>query len=139
MDAGALAKPPLELLNSAVRTTLADHGVKDAEISLALLNDQDIKLLNRDHLGRDRTTDVIAFALWTEGETVVGDVYVGFEQAARQAAEAQVDLHEELARLAIHGTLHVLGLDHPEGADDRVASEMFVKQESLVQRVMAER
>jgi probable rRNA maturation factor len=65
----------------------------------------------------------------------LGDIYVGYDQATRQAEEAGVPLPEELARLAIHGTLHVLGHDHPEGPE-RLESAMFRLQEQLVRRVM---
>jgi probable rRNA maturation factor len=60
---------------------------------------------------------------------------VGFEQATRQAGELGVPIDEELVRLAIHGTLHVLGHDHPED-DERERSSMFVLQERLVRDVL---
>jgi len=59
---------------------------------------------------------------------------VGADQARRQAEALGVPLREELARLAIHGVLHVLGHDHPEG-DDRFASPMYVLQERLLEEV----
>ena len=62
-------------------------------------------------------------------------MYLGFEQASRQAADLQVPLEEELLRLVVHGTLHVLGYQHPEG-EDREMSEMFRLQEELVSAVM---
>jgi probable rRNA maturation factor len=65
-------------------------------------------------------------------------VYVGAEQAARQAAEAGVGVGEELVRLAVHGTLHVLGHEHPEG-DGREESPMFALQEALVREITGER
>ena len=69
-----------------------------------------------------------------DGRTV-GDVYLGFDQAARQAEEVGVELAQELARLAIHGTLHVLGYDHQEGPE-RLESPMFQLQERLLQEVL---
>ena len=68
---------------------------------------------------------------------MLGDVYVGYEQAAIQAAEAGVSVEEELARLSIHGTLHVLGYDHPD-TEARFSSKMFILQESLVQKLLDE-
>ena len=56
-----------DLLRSAVDLVLRDAGVTDGEISLALLDDQAIRELNRTYLGLDRPTDVIAFALHEEG------------------------------------------------------------------------
>lgn len=108
------------------------------ELSVALLDDPDIRRLNHEHLGHDRVTDVIAFPLWDEGEPVVGDVYVGFEQARRQAAAEGVPLEEELVRLVVHGTLHVLGWDHPVEAAKREASPMYRLQERIVRAVVDE-
>jgi len=106
------------------------------EISLALLDDAEMTRMNRRYLGVDGPTDVIAFALGEEFDPL-GDVYVGAEQAASQASERGITLEEELVRLTVHGTLHVLGYDHPEGCEG--GSEMFRIQEQLVTQVMAER
>ncbi|MDT8339977.1 MAG: rRNA maturation RNase YbeY [Longimicrobiales bacterium] len=125
------------LLEAAVRITLEAQGVVEGEVSLTLLDDDDIRTLNREHLGHDRPTDVISFALWSEGEPVLGDVYIGFAQAARQSGELGVPLREELARLAIHGTLHVLGHDHPDDSPGRAASPMYRLQERLLTRLLA--
>ena len=126
-----------DLLRSAVDLVLRDAGVTDGEISLALLDDQAIRELNRTYLGLDRPTDVIAFVLHEEGESLLGDIYVGHEQAVRQAGEMAVPLIEELVRLAIHGTLHVLGHGHPE-TDARFESEMFRLQERLLRELLDE-
>ena len=98
------------------------------------LDDEGIRELNRAYLGKDSITDVLAFSLGDEG-VVLGDVYVGVPQARRQAQEYGVPVAEELLRLAIHGTLHVLGHKHPEG-EDRQESEMFRTQEELLSRVL---
>ena len=79
---------------------------------------------------------MIAFALG-DVAAPVGDVYLGAEQAARQAVEYGVSLAEELVRLTVHGTLHVFGYDHPDGPE-RVRSPMFVRQEALVRAVLEE-
>ena len=133
---GRFAKAPVELLERAVRRTLRAERVEAAEVSLALLGDEEIRELNRCHLGRDSPTDSLSFALHQAGEAVVGDVYVGVDQAHRQALEEGVTEVEELVRLAIHGTLHVLGWDHPEDPDARIGSPMWRRQEALVTEVM---
>jgi probable rRNA maturation factor len=127
---------PVELIERAVRAALGAEGRRDVDVSVALLDDEAMRRLNREYLGRDRTTDVLAFALADEDGSAVGDVYLGYEQASRQAEEVGVTLREELARLAIHGTLHVLGHDHPEGLE-REESDMFRLQERLLGEVMA--
>ncbi len=136
VDAGAGPEAVVPALERAVVRTLAEEKFANAEISVALLTDAVMQDLNRRYLGKDRTTDVLAFSLG-EGEEVIGDVYVSFEQAGRQADELGIPLEQELVRLVIHGTLHVLGHDHPAG-EDRDQSEMFVLQERLVRELMGE-
>lgn len=136
VDAGAGPEGVVPALERAVLLTLQLQGCTDAEISVALLTDAAMRDLNGRYLGKDRTTDVLAFSLG-EADEVIGDVYVGFEQAGRQADELGIELEEELVRLVVHGTLHVLGHDHPEGAE-RDQSEMFALQERLVRELMRE-
>lgn len=119
------------LLERAVRATLSAHDVAEAEVSVTLLEDARIAELNRAYLGREGPTDVIAFSLHAEGEPVLGDVYIGTPQAIRQARELNVPLDQELARLAVHGCLHVLGYDHEEG-EEREQGEMWRVQERIL-------
>lgn len=126
---------PAALLRDAVRLALEAEGVDTGEVSLTLQSDDEIRDLNAKYLGRDRPTDVIAFALHHDAQAVLGDVYVGYDRAVAQAGELGIALSEELARLAIHGTLHVLGHDHAEDAT-RDQSEMFHIQESLLRTLL---
>lgn len=137
VNPGDFGEVPERLVRKAVLHALAEEGVESAEISVTMLADDGIRAMNRDYLSTDRTTDVIAFSLGDD-TGVIGDVYVGLEQAARQAGELGVDLDEELVRLAIHGTLHVLGYDHPEGPE-RAGSPMYRLQERLVADVLGRR
>jgi len=124
----------LALLRRAVEAALKHESVDDASISVTLLNDTRIRQMNRKYLEHDYVTDVIAFPLFEKGEPPVGDVYVGYEQAERQASDADVDLTDELARLVIHGTLHVLGYDHAED-ETRTQSEMWQVQEKILKQL----
>jgi probable rRNA maturation factor len=121
----------VERVEAAVRHVLRARGVAAAEISVALLGDEEMATLNEDYLQHAGTTDAITFALHDPGDPPLGDIYIGVEQAARQAAEFGATPAEEVLRLAVHGTLHVLGFEHPDGAE-RVESEMFVLQEALL-------
>ncbi len=134
-DGVALPGDPARV-EAAVRHVLRAEGVGQGELSVALVGDPEIAALNHQYLGRDRPTDVIAFHLHDAGEPPLGDVYVGVAQALRQAAEFGASPEEEVLRLAVHGTLHVLGWDHPE-TDDRTASPMFARQEALLREFLA--
>ena len=126
---------PDSLIREGVVLALQDEGVEEGELSLTFVDDATIQELNRTHLGHDRPTDVLAFALHAEGDPPLGDIYIGLEQAHRQAEERGLSPGEELLRLAIHGTLHVLGYDHPEG-EGREESTLFRRQESLISRIL---
>lgn len=125
-----------DVVERALRSVLAGEGVAAAAVSVALVGDPEIADLNHRYLGHEGPTDVISFPLSAPGEAVVGDVYIGAEQARRQAEELGVDFSEELVRLTVHGALHVLGYEHPEG-DDREASPMYSRQEELVALILA--
>lgn len=135
-DVMARAAAYRRLLGRAARAALRHERVPAGEVSITLLDDTGITDLNHRFLSRDLVTDVIAFALYEPPEPPVGDIYIGFDQAVRQAAGAGVDVAEELVRLAVHGVLHVLGHDHPDGTE-RVDTEMWRIQESIVIQVMA--
>jgi probable rRNA maturation factor len=93
--------------------------------------------LNREHLRRDRPTDVIAFGFRATGRgaPIVGDIYIAPEVARESARANDISVREEVLRLVVHGTLHVLGHDHPE-SDGRTRSPMWRTQERLVARLV---
>jgi rRNA maturation RNase YbeY len=135
VETGRFVSVDVDLLRRGVLRTLSAEDRDIVELSLTLLADDEIRELNRRYLGRDQPTDVIAFTLGGP-EDLVGDVYVGMEQARRQAEELGISPSVEILRLAVHGTLHVLGHDHPEG-EERYASPMFEQQERIVRDVLA--
>jgi probable rRNA maturation factor len=126
-----------EKLASVVRHVLEAEGVRDALVSVALVSRRAIAALNRKHLGHDGPTDVIAFGLKGGAPVapVIGDIYISPDVARERAGEVGVGVREEVARLAVHGTLHVLGYDHPDG-EERAHSPMWARQEELVARAM---
>jgi probable rRNA maturation factor len=132
-------RPPLSRARVAelARGVLRAEGVRDALLSVALVRPQRMRALNRSHLNRSGVTDVIAFGFASVGShgPVVGDVYISPDAARASARENGVSVREELARLVVHGTLHVLGYDHPEG-ETRTRSAMWRRQEQLVARLM---
>jgi probable rRNA maturation factor len=126
---------PASIIKRAIRETLKHERVADAQISVALVDDAHVAQLNERYLNHMGPTDVISFPLYAEGEPPVADIYIGVEQARRQAARLRIPLPEELQRLAVHGTLHVLGYDHHEGRA-RQRSEMWQRQEAILQKLI---
>jgi rRNA maturation RNase YbeY len=79
-------------------------------LTFVLINDRKMAALHRKYSGIPGTTDVLTFDL-TEGESapIDGDIYICIDQARRQSAERKIPLHREVARLAVHGVLHLAG------------------------------
>ncbi len=112
------------LLARRTRRTLGEVEQARAELSLALVDDEAMAELNERHRGRSGPTDVLSFSLLEGAHSafrgaLLGDVVIDVEQAARQARRARRTLDDELARLMIHGVLHLLGHDHEEDGEAR--------------------
>jgi len=99
---------------------LTDLGCPESELSVLVVDDDEIRAINRDYLNRDKPTNVISFAM-QEGEgselhpELLGDVVISADTAARDAAEADSPFVSELYFLLLHGILHLLGYDHERG------------------------
>ena len=128
---GARGGFPRGPLRRAIARVLAGER-QTGSVTLTFLSRRAMAQLNQETFGHAGPTDVISFALPQPDGSVIGDLYLCRFVAARNALEHGCSLHEELRRLAIHGTLHVLGWDHPEG-DDRTASPMWAAQERYLQ------
>lgn len=103
-------------------------------LDVSWTDDGQIQTINRDYRSKDKPTDVLSFPFW-EGESLfegeelpLGDLIISLETAVRQASELKHSLQHELAFLAIHGTLHLLGFDHDTPAKRRA---MFAWQDEL--------
>ena len=131
---GVRAAVSAERLTDAGRAVLRAERVKSGLLSLTLLSAPRMAALNRKHLGHAGATDVISFGFRDPQGAVIGDVYICPAVAARNARRFGVGVREELLRLVVHGTLHVLGHDHPTG-DARESSPMWKRQERILARL----
>ena len=113
------------------------------EVSLLLTDDVTIQQLNATYRHRDEATDVLAFAaqeteipgaqvIYQTAPVPLGDVIISVETAQRQRHDAHYSLTQELAWLAVHGLLHLLGWDHP---DDTALKIMLEKQQYLLRQI----
>ena len=121
---------PDRTVREVVEAVLAGER-RRARVSVTFVGRDGMRRLNRDYKDRDAPTDVLAFPLEGPGG-LVGDIYVCPWVARREAAARRVPIRQELIRLVIHGTLHVLGHDHPENGR-RERSPMWRRQERYVE------
>lgn len=116
-------------------------GLKHAELSVFLCDDETIRMLNRRYRKKDKATDVLAFPM-REGDAptmagqMLGDVVISVPTAARQAAERDRPIIEEVTFLLAHGLLHLLGYDHGTANEER---EMTARTRDLMASVEASR
>lgn len=113
------------------------------ELSLRLTDDKEIRSYNAQYRDQDQPTDVLAFAAlevdipytrdeFSDEALYLGDIIISVETAQKQANEQNHPLPQELAWLASHGFLHLLGWDHP---DEESLIKMLSQQETLLKNI----
>jgi len=117
------------------------EGIRRADISVLLTDDATIQEMNRSYRGYDKPTDVLSFALTDAVDgaptaplvpgmaQMLGDVVISVETAGRQAERHRIELSLELALLAVHGTLHLLGYEDETEAG---AEKMRVREREIL-------
>ncbi|HSR37197.1 MAG TPA: pyridoxine 5'-phosphate synthase, partial [Desulfurivibrionaceae bacterium] len=125
----------LALLTARAEKLLDLCGYAAAEWSILLVDDAAITALNRDYRGKNKPTNVLAFALQEAGgempgREMLGDVVISLDTAAREATADRVTLHQRVTVLLIHGLLHLLGYDHERS--DQEAQRMEVAEARLL-------
>lgn len=113
-----------ELIRKTVEMALNLEGVRsDLEVSVALVDNDYIRELNKTYRGKDAPTDVLSFPMLEPGEVddvpsegeveqLLGDIVISLEKAEEQAKSYGHSFEREVAFLVVHGVLHLLGYDH---------------------------
>ena len=109
-----------------------------AELSIMFVGDRRMKQLNTQYRDIRRTTDVLSFESSIpftpdDADNVLGDIVISVPKAEAQAKEYGSGFYDEITRLLIHGTLHLLGYDHEQTAYK--ARKMRQKEEELIDAV----
>lgn len=132
-----------ELIEQSVQVTLKHCGVtKPVEISVLLVDNERIQVLNKNFRQKDQPTDVLSFYQYEdidvcEDEVLyLGDIVISCERALRQAKDFGHSLKRELGYLTVHSTLHLLGFDHKE---PQAKKEMRVEEKKIMQILNLER
>ncbi len=132
---GVRAPVAVARLGDAVALVMRAQKVRHAMVSVTLLTPRRMAALNRKHLAHAGATDVITFGFRDPAGAVIGDIYICPVEVAANAQRFGVPGREEFLRVAVHGALHVLGYEHPEG-DARTRAPMWRVQERLLRRVL---
>lgn len=140
--AGAPFPPELEeaVEKAAAQALRYENFETPCEISVSIVDNAEIRQINKQFRGIDRETDVLSFPQLTfaegegldtneNGEILLGDVIISLERAKEQAAEYGHSLRREIAFLTAHSMLHLLGYDHMEPEEE---AEMFRRQKEIL-------
>ena len=125
-------------IRKAGQRILADLALPDAELSILLVNDAQIRELNRQYLQKDKPTNILAFPM-RKGEYatvhphLLGDLVISVETAQRQCKRFGLHPTQMIILLMVHGILHLIGYEH-EGSK-KGAREMALKQKELFHMV----
>jgi len=131
---GKLTDAQVELLNRVV-LAVVEHvpGTSASEVNISIMDEDEIRRLNRDFRGLDSATDVLSFPVHDEFIKVqgmpLGDIAICMDVARRQADEYGHSLERELAFLVAHGMLHLLGFDHETPEDE---AKMLAAQDEIL-------
>ncbi len=124
------------LIAKAISNTLEILKKPEMDITLRLIDDDEMRILNQTFRGEDKTTDVLSFnqdELDPEtGRLYLGDILISIQTAGEQAVSQGHSLDQECSFLAIHGTLHLLGYDHYEAEEK---AEMWSLQDKIYNTV----
>jgi probable rRNA maturation factor len=122
-------------VSKTAQNILNDLGFPEAELSVVIVDDKAITLLNNAYLKHEGPTNVISFPL-LEGafpemsHQLLGDVVISIETAAKEARSASIRMEERFTELLIHGILHLVGYDHVNNAEE--ACEMEKKSNEIL-------
>lgn len=115
---------------------------ESAEISITFVDEEQIHLLNKEHRGVDKSTDVLSFPLGENGQydvnpesgaKMLGDIVLNIPRVVRQAQEFGHSFQREIAYLTAHSMLHLLGYDHVAGGIEAV--HMREKEEEIMNQL----
>lgn len=142
-DKVAVPEDAEKLIEMCAVGALKEEGIEDdAELSVTLTDNENIRALNNEHRGIDRATDVLSFPLGDEngfdtdpetGAILLGDIVISMERAKEQAEEYGHSFRREFAFLLTHSLFHLLGYDHVNSEEEERI--MFGKQEKVLEKL----
>lgn len=97
------------ILKNWIKSTVEAEGYQLSELNFILCSDAYLLRMNQDYLNHDTYTDVITFDNSEEPKTIVGDIFISIERIKENATLFKLPIEQELSRVMIHGTLHLLG------------------------------
>jgi len=111
-------------IKKGVEKIFKAEGKINTGTNIVFSDDEELRRINLDFRMKNYPTDVISFPLTQHEKGYTGgDVFISVDRAKKDAEKYGMSLDEEIARLIIHGTLHILGYDHEKQKDEKIMQE----------------
>jgi len=136
-----------EVIKSAIEASLKYENCDfEAELSVTIVDNEEIREINNEHRGIDKATDVLSFPMlefdeegnaiecdydFSDDTVILGDIVISAERAMEQSKEFGHSFKREMAFLTVHSMLHLLGYDHVD--DPEGEAEMIRKQKEILE------
>ena len=136
------------ILKAAQAVLECENHTFDAEISVTLTNNEEIRKINSEHRGIDKETDVLSFPLYDfdvpsvfsekqvliDGDVrVLGDIVISVEKIIEQAKEYDHSTKREMSYMTVHSMLHLLGYDHLDEGPQK--KQMRQREEEIAAKI----
>ena len=106
-----------------IRNTIRSEGKKLRELNLIFCSDTYLLEINKQYLDHDTFTDIVTFDNSESPELIIGDIFISIDRIRENAAKYKVAEKDELHRVIIHGTLHLIGYKDKTKSDKSLMTE----------------
>ena len=122
-------------MNDAFKLICDEEEIKECSINLKVMSDKSIQKLNKKYRSKDTSTNVLSFTNEDISKTItgnLGDIAISYEFVKRESDELDIDFHDHMIHMLIHGVYHILGFDHN---NNKMAEVMENKEIKLLKKL----
>ena len=112
-----------------------EEEIKECSINLKVMSDKSIQKLNKKYRSKDTSTNVLSFTNEDISKTItgnLGDIAISYEFVKRESVELDIEFHDHMIHMLIHGVYHILGFDHN---NNKMAEVMENKEIKLLKKL----
>ena len=122
-------------MNDAFKLICDEEEIKECSINLKVMSDISIQKLNKKYRSKDTSTNVLSFTNEDISKTItgnLGDIAISYEFVKRESVELDIEFHDHMIHMLIHGVYHILGFDHN---NNKMADVMENKEIKLLKKL----
>ena len=122
-------------MNDTFKLICDEEEIKECSINLKVMSDKSIQKLNKKYRSKDTSTNVLSFTNEDISKTItgnLGDIAISYEFVKRESVELDIEFHDHMIHMLIHGVYHILGFDHN---NNKMAEVMENKEIKLLKKL----